>query len=93
MMEYHNSPNAMAKCLVQYIDCNERIRREVMATFDSAPCVETIRSYRATYQRPLVRSARDFDRTVVWMDERYTNDMNAANRRFVAAIERAKVTA
>jgi Iap family predicted aminopeptidase len=83
----------MAKCLVQYIDCAERIHREVSAQYDNAPCVETIRRYRATYNRQMLRSPNQHDASVVWMDERYQNNMDEANRRFVAALHQAGIAA
>jgi hypothetical protein len=93
MNEFHNSPNAMAKCLVQYIDCAERIHREVSAQYDNAPCVETIRRYRATYNRQMLRSPNQHDASVVWMDERYENDMHKANQAFVRALNNAGAAA
>ena len=89
-MIFHNSPNDMAKVLVQYIDCAHKIHREIMAHYDKSPCIETIRMYRATYNRRMLRSPIDHDPTVVWMDERYTDDMAKASQRLARAIIRAR---
>lgn len=90
MREFHNSPNAMARCLVQYIDSNERICREIAAHYDNSPCVQTIAKFRQSHKAKIGRAQRDYDRTVVWMDERYQNSMDEANRRFVAALYSAR---
>lgn len=90
MNEFHNSPNDMARVLVQYVDCAQKIHREVLAQYGKAPCVETIRGYRRTYQRRMMRTPLDQDNTVVWMDERYTRDMVKASERLAMAIMKAR---
>ena len=90
-MDYHNDPRAMCRVMVQYVSSNERIKREVEATFGSAPCVQDISTMRGTYERSAERRRlRDFDRTVVWMDQRYQDSMDEANQRFVKALYSAR---
>lgn len=47
----HRSSVSMARVLASYIDCPARIRREVQQSFNDAPCLETIRGYRAAHLR------------------------------------------
>jgi len=90
MREFHNSPNDMARVLVQYIDSNEQICREIASHYDNAPCPQTVASYRHAYKTKMRRAQRDYDRTVVWMDERYEKNMAEANRRFLCALYSAR---
>ncbi|MDT0507519.1 hypothetical protein [Novosphingobium sp. MMS21-SN21R] len=90
-MDYHNSPNDMARVLVQYIGSPTRVRSEVLSNLGSSPSVTEISRMRAVYERSASRrNIRDFDSSVVWMDERYANNMDRANRAFVAAIYQAR---
>ncbi len=89
MSDYHNSPNDMARVLVQYIASPTRVRSEVLSSFGGAPTLTDISRMRSTYERSVSRRhIRDFDRTVVWMDERHQRNMDLANRLFVAALYR-----
>lgn len=90
MREFHNSPNDMARVLVQYIDSNERICREIASHYDNSPCVQTVASYRHAYKTKMRRAQRDYDRTVVWMDERYEKNMAQANDAFLSALKRER---
>lgn len=88
--EFHNSPNAMARVLVQYMPCDKQVHREVNAHYDNAPTLETIATMRARHKRAISNHQREHDSSVVWMDERYTNNMEAASKRLALAIIKAR---
>lgn len=91
MNEFHNDAIAMARVLVQYIPSNKRIQREIHASLNVLVGDCEISRLRSAYARSEQRRhIRDFDRSVVWMDERFENDMNKANQKFVSALLREK---
>lgn len=90
MREFHNSPNDMARVLVQYIDSNEKVCREIASHYDNTPCVQTVASFRHAYKTKMRRAQCDYDRTVVWMDERYEKNMAQANDAFLSALKRER---
>lgn len=53
--ETHTDPMAMARALVTYIDCPDRVFKAVRAEFDSAPCHRTIQQMRESYLRPMAQ--------------------------------------
>lgn len=89
-MDYHTDVDAMARVLVQYIPCDKKVRSEIYVNLNVQMSLDAIAKIRATHERQLLRRNRPFDASVVWMDERFANDMNDANRKFVSAIFRAK---
>jgi hypothetical protein len=92
-MIYHNSPYDMAKVLVQYIRCDKRVQSEILANYESSPCINAIAELRASHERRITRHSTGYDNTVVWMDKRYENDMDKANRAFVRALTNARIAA
>ena len=93
MREYHNSPNAMARVLVQYMPCDNQVHREVHAHYDNAPTLETIATMRARHKRAISNHQRQHDSSVVWMDERYSNNMAEASQRLAMAVLKARAAA
>jgi len=92
VMDFHNDATSMARVLVQYIPSNLTVQREVEASLGVKLHISAIVRLRSTYHNIKEhRSVRGFDTSVVWMDERHENDMNKANRRFVAALTNARV--
>jgi len=89
-MDYHTSPHAMARVLVQYMRSNLAIQREIEASLGVRMHVSVIAELRGVYERSANKWPRDFERSVVWMDERFEKNMDAANRSFVAALLNAK---
>lgn len=55
----HRSPEAMARCLVTYIDDPRKVRVEVWASFGNAPCVTTIRRMRERHLRGRAPKSRE----------------------------------
>ena len=90
MREFHNSPEDMARVLVQYMPCDLQIQREVAASLNSKIELRTITALRESHKRRIARSPLSQDNTVVWMDERYTKDMAKASQRLALAIIRAR---
>ena len=90
MNEFHTTPEDMVKCLVQYMPCDKQVQREIYASLNSKIDLRTIQAFRAQWQRRMMRTPLDQDNTVVWMDERYTNDMAKASERLALAIMRAR---
>lgn len=54
--EAHADPMAMARSLVTYIDCPDRVFRAVRGEFGTSPCHETIRQLRASHLKPVAHS-------------------------------------
>jgi len=92
-MDYHDTGEAMARVLVQYMPDDAQIQREIAASLDSKIELRTITAIRESHKRRIARSPRDQDNTVVWMDERYKNDMTAASQRLAMAVLKARVAA
>ncbi len=90
MREFHTTPEDMVKCLVQYMPCDKQVQREIYASLNSKIDLRTIQAFRAQHNRRIMRSPLEQDNTVIWMDERYTNDMAKASERLALAIMRAK---
>jgi len=89
-MDFHRSPNSMARVLVQYVASPTKVRAEVMAHFGSAPSLTDISRMRSIHERSIPRRhIRDYDWSVVWMDERHEKNMDEANTRFVRALKTA----
>ena len=89
MREFHNDVDDMVKCFVQYMPCDKQVQREVAACGRSVE-LRTIQAFRAQWQRRMMRTPLEQDNTVVWMDERYTNDMAEASQCLALAIMRAR---
>lgn len=92
----HPTSQHMARALVSYIDCDERVQREIRAEFDSAPSLDTIREIRAMKERGDIwyrrgRDASDADcRGWDWSGDKYRDDMELASSAFVKALERER---
>lgn len=88
-MDFHQSPRAMARVLVQYIACDRRIQSEVMTDFGVRLDPSAIAEIRLRYLNSLKHDARH-SRSVSDADARLLRDMNKSNRLFVAALDQAK---
>ena len=84
-MDFHQSPRAMARVLVQYIACDKRVRSEVLSHFGGGLDLSAIAEIRLRHTNKLKHDARRDD-SVTWMDQRFATQMDAANRRFVRAL-------
>ncbi len=51
--DFHRTPEAMARTLVQYISCDRRVRSEVQANFLTRMSLGHIAEIRASWERPL----------------------------------------
>jgi len=89
-MDYHTTPHAMARVLVQYMPSNLAIQREIEASLGTRLHISVISEIRGVFERSANKWPRDYDKSVVWMDERHENTMDAANRNFVAALTLAR---
>lgn len=89
-MDFHQTPRAMARVLVQYIPCNRKIQSEIVSHFGSNIDLSSIQQLRQSYERKLQHDTKH-DASVVWMDERHTNDMDEANKCFVHALTNARI--
>lgn len=85
----HDSPTAMVKALVPYISNPKRIRSEVLATFDNAPCEASIRGHRAAWLRAKNAKGPDLERGVLVKDEKYREAMEQASKALRSRIETA----
>ena len=91
MIEFYNSSDDMARALVSYIPCDKRVQSEIAASYGTiryAPSLANIRIIRKRYERERDREPAMYDASVVWMDERYQSDMEAANDMFVKRLFR-----
>lgn len=92
LAEFHRDPETMAKCLVQYIACDRRVRREIRAHFLSNLPLRRIAEIRMADQREreLMRRgpvAKNMDQTAWdWTGARYAAEMDRASILFVNAI-------
>lgn len=92
----HDTPEAMARCLVSYIACDRKVRSHILSEFHSAPSLQTIARIRAVHQSEVARlrrgklapgyTAKGFD----WRGDRLRADMDIVSRVFVRAIERER---
>lgn len=90
-MDFHRTPLSMARVLVQYMGSSKKVRSEILSHFGSAPTLSEISRMRGIYDRSEPRrSIRDFDRSVIWMDERHERNMAEASLRLLEAIETAR---
>lgn len=88
-LETHRTPIRMVRCLVGYIPCDERVRREVLTEFSRAPSTAHIARIRADVNRV----PPDYEYPSVgwdWRGDRHREDMRIASESFVRAIEREK---
>lgn len=89
-MEFYSNPHEMARVLCQYIPCDRKVQREIAASMGVRLAISVIRSERVIVENRDKKFVKGFDRSVVWMDERHENNMDAANRNFVTAIMLAR---
>lgn len=85
-MDFHRTPRDMARVLVQYIPCNRKVQSEVMSHFGVKLDLSAIIEIRTAEDNRGKKYQTGIDHSVVWMDERVSNNMDKANRKFVAAI-------
>lgn len=90
MIEHHSNALAMVRVLVQYMPSNIAIQREVEASLGRHVSLSEISRMRSMHNRAPITAKRSHDSSVVWMDERYANDMDHANRKFVEALFQAR---
>lgn len=93
MFETHRSPEAMARCLISYIPCDERVREEVYTTWGRKICVAAIREMREVKARSEDLMRRDhyskFDeRGWDWRGDRHEEAMARTSAYFVEALVR-----
>ncbi len=96
MIEFHRSPEAMARCLTSYITCDARVHSEVLVAWGHAPTVQTIRDMRRIKAKQAAIFARgpcdrDADqRGWDWRNDQVRESMEKASTRFIQAIERER---
>jgi hypothetical protein len=83
-IDFHRSGYAMARVLVQYIADPKRVRKIVQGEWSDAPSVEVIAAMRARFDEP-AEPAICFK----LRRHQYATQMERANQRFLAAMERA----
>lgn len=89
MLQAHRTPMRMARCLVGYIPCDERVRREVLTEFSSAPSTRRIAEIRAELNRPPAEEeypTAGWD----WRGDKLRERMSMASQSFVMALQRER---
>ncbi len=81
----YKSGASMARSLVTYIDCPREVRRRVMQVFDNVPGEAAIRDMRRRYLHK-----QDWGEMIDARDFAPAANMDEANERFVAALERER---
>lgn len=77
----------MAKALVTYIDCPERVQSSVREVFGAGIALDTIRGYRARHLAYLGREPERIDRALRYDPIAERDALDEPNRRFLAALE------
>ncbi len=95
MIEAHRSPEAMARCLISYIDDDERVKAAVYESFGTSLSIHNIRGMRAVKAKSDDLASRDHwikfnDRGWDWRGSKRREDMAAASHAFVEAIGRER---
>lgn len=95
MIEAHRSPQAMARCLISYIDDDHRVRREVYIAFSRLIDIHTIRAMRVTRARSRALAQRDHyskfnEHAWDWRGSEHVANMARASTRLVEAIKRER---
>lgn len=92
----HSDTEAMARVLVQYIDCDRRVQNEIRANFISAPCLSTIREIREQHHR-MARRMKEGTKAAGedalgwdWRGDKCEERMAKASNAFVKAIDRER---
>jgi hypothetical protein len=78
----------MARCLVAYIACDERVFREVKATFDTSPCLYTIREMRRVGNK--VKPTEPMRPHEGYYPQEASAKAAAASKSFLEALERER---
>jgi uncharacterized protein (DUF427 family) len=87
----HESPIAMAKVLVTYMDDADAIRRVIAYSFDHAPAHYTIRKLRAEHLSASVRPAEaPYKAHEGYYPIEVSKRAADANKRFVIALQRER---
>lgn len=96
MIEAHRSAAAMARCLMSYIDCDERVRKEVYTSFGTTFDTRTVAEMRrakaieeARFRRGPLASSTDtagWD----WRGDRHETNMAIASTALLEAILRER---
>jgi hypothetical protein len=96
MIETHATAEAMARCLISYIPDDQRIRREVVATFGNLISSSAIAKLRVVRACEIERAERGrvgsgySERGWDWRGEREREDMRRASSALQMAIERER---